>query len=206
MAPVDTSRPEFTDTTRVGAAGARLMPWLACCRWPARASESCHATPWPRDGRLRSAVAWFPLSRARHHLAVEPHAESSRGCGHRCQVSVVVALPSSSSTVSSHVSWSQPPSRAHVLSATHLTYRHAAAVSRGAILAAHPIYLCGHNNAYRPTCEIGRRGRVVYIGSATLARGRSHCRIQGTGLSAPSIRLAQGFSVQFLTLVSSIGS
>ena len=119
---------------------------------------------------------------------------------------MAVAPPSSSSTASSRVSWSQPPSRAHALSAMHLTYHHATAVSRGAIPATHPIYLYCHNGVYCPAYEIGRRGWVVYIGSAMPAHHRSHCRIRGTALSAPSIRLAQGFSVQFLTIVSSICS
>ena len=88
----------------------------------------------------------------------------------------------------------------------HLTYRHTTVVSHGVIPVVHPIYLYCHNDGYHPAYEIGRRGRVVYIGSATPARGRSRCRIRGTALSAPAIRLAQGFSVQFLTLVSSVGS
>ena len=88
----------------------------------------------------------------------------------------------------------------------HLTYRRAAAVSRGTILAAHPIYLYCHNDGYHPAYEIGRRGRVVYVCSAMPAHGRSHCRMRGTALSASLIHLAQGFSVQFLTLVSSVGS
>ena len=119
---------------------------------------------------------------------------------------MAVAPPPNSSTTPSHVSWSQPPSHVHELSAMHLTYRRAAAVSHGMILAAHPIYLCCHNNTYCPAYEMGRRGRVVYIGSATPARGRSCCRIRGTVLSAPSIHLAQGLLVQFLTPVSGIGS
>ena len=119
---------------------------------------------------------------------------------------MVVAPPSSSSIASSHVSWSQPPSRAHALSAMHLTFHHAAAVSCGTIPATHPIYLYYHNYAYRHACEIGRRGWVVYIGSATAARGRSRGRIRGTALFAPSIHIAQGFSVQFLAPVSGIGS
>ena len=94
----------------------------------------------------------------------------------------------------------------HTLSAMHLTYCGTAAVSDGVILAAHSIYLCCHDCAYRPAYEIGRRGRVVYVSSATPARGRSHSRMRGTTLSTPSIRLAQGFSVQFLTPVSGIGS
>jgi len=59
MAPVDTSRDEFMDTVHVGAAGARLKPWLANYHWPARVLGSSRAASWPRDGRLRSATARF---------------------------------------------------------------------------------------------------------------------------------------------------
>ena len=79
------------------------------------------------------------------------------------------------------------------------------AVFGGTIPAAHPIYLYCHDYAYCPTREIGRRGRVVYVSSATLARGRSRCLMRGTALFTPSIHLAQGFSVQFLAPVSGIG-
>ena len=130
------------------------------------------------------------VTRVRHPLATEPHAKLSHGCGHHCQVSMAVAPPSNSSIMPSRVSWSQPPSRAHVLSAMLLTYCRVAAMSGGAILAAHSIYLYYHDYAYHPAYEIGRRGRVVYVGSATPACGQSRCGMQGTALSAPSIHLA----------------